>query len=297
MDYKIDLHVHTNLSDGLYSPSEVFNIASREGIKKLVITDHNCVFDNYDEIILIAKEYGIDIPFHGVEFNCYYDFRDNGERFKLHVLLYSSNLQNSELLNKLQIYNDFQNNHIMKQINVVNKILNLDLKEEELFTNSDVNFSDKYMKKLYCRSNPAEIISKHIQLDINEIKEKYFPKIKSEIKYKNALNLLDVIKWVDTMGGVLIIAHPGWVRTFSNRDIPIKQLMNVYKSIIDEGIDGFEVHHRLNSSEFIREISLLCEKYKLIATGGSDFHGKPRCKIGSHICDKKNYFRLLKRLK
>ena len=46
----VDLHVHSNLSDGVYSPEELIELAIKRGIKALAITDHNCINDNLREL-------------------------------------------------------------------------------------------------------------------------------------------------------------------------------------------------------------------------------------------------------
>ena len=57
--YEVDLHLHTYYSDGVYSPEEVAEMAHRQGVKKLSITDHDGVWGLYEGRIAV-KKYGIE---------------------------------------------------------------------------------------------------------------------------------------------------------------------------------------------------------------------------------------------
>ena len=50
---KVDLHVHTTASDGIYSPVDIIDLAVREGIAAMAITDHDTI-DGLEEAVRYA---------------------------------------------------------------------------------------------------------------------------------------------------------------------------------------------------------------------------------------------------
>lgn len=88
----IDLHTHTNCSDGDYAPAELLRLAKKRGIKTIAITDHDTV-DGYDkELFLLAKELEIElIP--GIEFSTI--DKESGQ--KVHALGLGIDLENKVL--------------------------------------------------------------------------------------------------------------------------------------------------------------------------------------------------------
>ena len=77
--YEVDLHLHTYYSDGVYSPEEVAEMAHRQGVKKLSITDHDGVWGLYEGRIA-AKKYGIEFV-NGIELSI-----EHQGRVEIHIL-------------------------------------------------------------------------------------------------------------------------------------------------------------------------------------------------------------------
>ena len=90
----IDLHVHTNCSDGELTPYEVIDEAVRNGVKYLSITDHDTVEAYSDNLYSYARDKGINL-INGVEIST-----KNGAT-GIHVLGYNIDIHNKELKNKL----------------------------------------------------------------------------------------------------------------------------------------------------------------------------------------------------
>ena len=77
----IDLHTHTNRSDGAYSPEALMQLASEAGIDALAITDHNQILLNLEEL---SGKYGVTL-IRGCEFSTMYR-TENGRDVELHVV-------------------------------------------------------------------------------------------------------------------------------------------------------------------------------------------------------------------
>ncbi len=71
--YTIDLHLHTMLSDGAKTPCQVVDSAAAAGLKKICLTDHDCLHMNYGRLREYARGKGVTVlPFSGVEVNTIY---------------------------------------------------------------------------------------------------------------------------------------------------------------------------------------------------------------------------------
>ena len=73
MNY-VDLHVHSNASDGTLTPSEVVCLAKKTGLCAIALTDHDTV-EGVDEAVAAGREYHIEV-IPGVELSCAYISRE-----------------------------------------------------------------------------------------------------------------------------------------------------------------------------------------------------------------------------
>ena len=81
-----DTHTHTSVSDGWVTPTELILKAKENGVKRIVISDHNCLTDEFDAIRRFADNNSIEIPFQGVEVSCVYLDEKNEPKIKMHML-------------------------------------------------------------------------------------------------------------------------------------------------------------------------------------------------------------------
>ncbi len=85
---------------------------------------------------------------------------------------------------------------------------------------------------------------------------------------KERLTAKQAIESIHAAGGVAVLAHPFQLRT--NNDAQLEQII---KNLADLGLDGLEVLHSDHDESWITKISALADRYNLLKTGGSDFHG------------------------
>lgn len=88
-----DTHTHTSVSDGWVTPTELILKAKENGVKRIVISDHNCLTDEFDAIRRFADNNSIEIPFQGVEVSCVYLDEKNEPKIKMHMLVYANNFK------------------------------------------------------------------------------------------------------------------------------------------------------------------------------------------------------------
>jgi predicted metal-dependent phosphoesterase TrpH len=275
----IDLHMHSNISsDGSYSPDALMQMCVSAGLRFVAVTDHNSV-RGVEEAKKIAARLDIEC-ISGIEFDCQL------HGINLHLLGYRVDEQSDSLKT---IEHDVLQKEKNASLVLIEKIkaLGFHLDEEALWRLA--------VEDVITGEMLAEVIlqdPQNSQMDIlteyrtggrrsenaflnfywdfcSQGKPAYVP-----IDYIDAEALISVIK---SMGGIPVLAHPG--ANIGTDEAPLLEL-------IDFGLEGIEVYssyHRADTVSFYRQIA---EKYHLLQTTGSDFHGKikPSIHLGSICC-------------
>lgn len=268
----IDLHTHTNFSDGTWNSKEILEQAQTANIEVLSITDHDTI-KVYKELenIDVKKYYtGKIIP--GIEFSTVYD----GVRF--HLLAYDFDCKKIENW----IYEKYENKKIdlnkefecivesCKKNNI--KIGNITYDENKGWP-VDAIFPEikKYEEnKKYFRDEDWNDINVFFN---SFVTDKNFPVfVDFSIHYPKAD---EVVNQVRKAGGKTFIAH---VFKYNLEDT-ISFLDNLKENNI---IDGVEVYHSIFTEEQTKQLENYCKNNNLLISGGSDCHGakKPDRKIG-----------------
>ena len=275
----IDLHMHSNISsDGSYSPDALMQMCVSAGLRVVAVTDHNSVRG-----VEAAKKAAarLDIEcISGIEFDCQL------HGINLHLLGYRVDEQSDSLKT---IEHDVLQKEKNASLVLIEKIkaLGFHLDEEALWRLA--------VEDVITGEMLAEVIlqdPQNSQMDIlteyrtggrrsenaflnfywdfcSQGKPAYVP-----IDYIDAEALISAIK---SIGGIPVLAHPG--ANIGTDEAPLLEL-------IDFGLVGIEVYssyHRADTVSFYRQIA---EKYHLLQTTGSDFHGKikPSIHLGSICC-------------
>lgn len=248
MTSKIDLHTHTNYSDGYYSPDKLIKKVHNQGITVLSITDHDST-NGIAEAMDYANKFGIEIV-PGVEISS--DIRDT----EVHILGYFIDPKNKELEHYL---NFFREERFKRAVRIVKKlnILGLDITIDEVM---------KFAKNSAVgRPHIAQALLEKGQVkSFFEAFYKYIGNHAPAYERKVHLSPQSAFKIINDAGGLSFIAHPG-----NMPEILIKEL-------IDAGVDGIEVIHPSHSPEQVRFYRGIVNEYFLLESGGSDFHGGKR---------------------
>jgi 3',5'-nucleoside bisphosphate phosphatase len=259
-----DLHTHSHYSDGIFSPAEVVKQAKEAGIVNLALTDHNS-FDGITEAEKEAKKQKINI-IPGIELRC-----KEGE-----VLGYFIDFKNKEFIKKVKIIQ-----HRSREV-FENTIQELSKRGIEVK-------SDKILDTKLKRDNVLPVyLFKFLKnkgiVDIDGIKEIKKSIMKGNL-FEPSFTAEEVIKMINEAGGVAVLAHPWYSKTFLG-DIRIEELVKA-------GLRGIEIDNGGRGEEragSLDKINKFAEKYNLILTSGSDFHGDSSLmsnehKIGANNCD------------
>lgn len=262
----VDLHLHTNCSDGKLSIADTLKVAISKNISLISVTDHDSM-SGLEKVISLSHSYGINC-ISGVELSCRNENTDITfpQDVSIHILGYN-----------IDYYNKALNLHI-KQYHLRRKRI-LTMLIEELLENG---FDVKYENIFVIAGNQMRIqdIVNHINYAfINMEKKKHLMKIANSYYKKLFMvdtTLCDAIKLIKGAGGIPVLAHA----FFSYHDYDLvnnstQDILMLLDYLCELKISGLEVFYpRFNKSQtnfLLKE----AEKRNLIVTAGSDFHGTP----------------------
>ena len=243
----VDLHIHTNVSDGVYSPAEVVEQALQASLEAIAITDHDII----DGVIMAqnaATGANIEI-IPGIELSAAYKQKD------VHILGYYMDLTNSEFLDHLSVIRNVRKNRV---ISIIEKLFALGIK---LDLNEIVQDADN---TVICRSHVARaMVASGAVKTKKEAFKRYIGLGKSAYVPRETISPPEAIHLILVARGVPVLAHPGSEHNNANF---IKELINV-------GLKGIEVYHREHDAKQTKMYTKIAQQNGLIMTGGSDFHG------------------------
>lgn len=256
----IDLHVHSNASDGSMTPSEVADEAIRMNVSAIALTDHDTI-SGIPEIMEYTKDKPLTV-IPGIELSCYYKNRE------IHILGYYIDYQNEELASELTKLKDARN---ARNIQMVEKMQADGLPvtmEKLLHGNPDsvitrAHFARVLVEEGICK-NKDVAFKKYIGIGCKY----YLPK--TQVTCEHAMRILT------TYCKSAYLAHPLLYHLGYNQ---IEELLTYLRPL---GLKGIEAYHSSNNMYESDKLRSIANKMNLSISGGSDFHGvvKPNIKIG-----------------
>ena len=256
----IDLHIHSNASDGSLTPSEVADEAIRMGLKAIALTDHDTV-DGVPEILEYTKDKELEV-IPGIELSCYYNNRE------VHILGYYMDYTNPGLQDELAYLKEQREGRNLKMVEMMQRDgLNVTM-EKLLHGNPD---------SVITRAHFARVL---VEEGICKDKEQAFRKyIGVGCKYYLPKPQVPCEKAMDILGRYAkcsFLAHPlldhfGYAQ--------IEELLIYLKAL---GLNGVEAYHSSNNAYESDKLRSMANRLDLMVSGGSDFHGvvKPNIQMG-----------------
>ncbi|HWQ72401.1 MAG TPA: PHP domain-containing protein [Desulfitobacteriaceae bacterium] len=253
---KADLHCHSRISDGSMKISDLVALAKKNGIEALAISDHDTV-DGHREAENAGKEYGINI-ISAIEISAYDYNRDR----KAHVLGY--------LMDKPQQVGNVCQSMLLKRQETSKHMV-------EKLIKAGYSITWDLVKKIAAGS--TNVYKQHIMQTLIELgyssasKEDLYKKLFAKpdngnpggIAYQEItyIDVFEAVQEIKQAGGIAILAHP-----FGYEN------MELIPELVDVGLDGLEAWHPSHNEAGVKLILSEAEKYGLILTGGSDYHGE-----------------------
>ena len=265
---RIDLHVHTNASDGEFSPEETVDKAVNAGLKAIAVTDHDTV-SCVDRAIEYAKGKNIEIV-PGIEISCYEKEKGFEE---VHIIGLFIDYKNKNLVKFIEKIRQDRIKQKKKIIRNLNK-LGFDIKFEDIKNFNSFSIGRPHIAKVLIKKYPKEFSS------VNDVFDKYISIGKPAYAGRGyKVKIEEAIKIIKESRGISFLAHPG---CYNEKDS--LELIELFVGKGGQGIetiypydivfpDGYNKKEAENKILFFRETA----KHKgLIETGGSDFHGRAR---------------------
>lgn len=263
----VDLHTHSNYSDGDLTPIELIELARDKNLLCLSITDHDTIegvksIDDYlylwvfEMLVLLGVELTIKV--------------DKG---RMHLLGYGIDINDKDLNNSMDKLKDNSINSVLSMIEYIKKEYNMKFKYQDILNliNQNKNIGRPDIAKLCVKYGYAT--------NVQDAFNKYLIDAHSKTRtYNDGISYEEGIDLVLKSGGIPVLAHP-YSLEMSN-----KELLNYLKELKRVGLMGIEVYHPNHSFEQTNKYLELSEKLDLLVSGGTDFHGKtvkPNIELGS----------------
>ncbi len=262
----IDLHVHSNVSDGTLTPSEIVGLAVKNHIAAIALTDHDTLAGIPIAQAAAQSETQMGHPvlvIPGTEISVSYRNKD------IHILGLFVNPDNTVLyraLNNARIKREERNEKMTANLRSAGIDITVDkLKEEEgeaVLTRA--HFAKFMVKHGYCKTIP-DAFTRYLNND----SPYYVP--------REYLSPEEAIHLIHTAGGLSVLAHPLLYH------YTLKEVEQMVAFLTELGMDGIEAIYSSNTGFDEGHMRHLANKYNLAVSGGSDFHGanKPDLNLGT----------------
>lgn len=265
----IDLHSHTNESDGTLTPAELVALAKRLGLDALAITDHD-TFAGYEKALPFAREAGLDLV-RGIELNSRLKLAESSDVRYVHLLGYFPlGEPSAEFSAWLDGEREDRRNRNKRLVEALQQ-RGIDITLEEV---------ERRGRSLAGRPHFARIlVEKGYAANAEDAFQRYIGERAPSYVERQSQDSETVIRRIRNGNGIPVLAHP--VRVGLDREAEREVLLR-FKAA---GLLGLEVYHSEHPPVLQAHYRQLAEELELLPTGGSDFHGavKPDIQLGTGL--------------
>lgn len=241
---KIDLHNHSNYSDGLLSVEDLIKLAQKKNIDIMALTDHDSVYGVL-EAVKYGEKYGVKV-IKGIELSTYY----NNE--SVHIIgLFKKGIVPNEIYNLQEEMNKKRRSRAIIMMNKVKEIYGVNMDIEKLLESKDIITRGNMFTHLveYNKDIDPSELNKMISND----SKAYIESAKFDTAYG--------IEYLKKNNCFTIYAHP----TLSKPE--------TVEEVLKLGVEGIEYNYPKNKAGDKERFIELAKKYNILLSAGSDFHG------------------------
>ena len=264
----VDLHTHSNISDGTLSPELLVHAALEKGIHTLALTDH----DSMDGLILaenIAKNHPIQI-ISGVEISSQWSRPSTSKSYGVHIV--ALNMQNPEPLQRLLEQQKKIRAERSKQIcDLLIPLIQMDI-YPDVIAQVDGE-ADRVTRTHIAKS----LVAKGVVSRPQQAFDKYIKEGKKAYVKFDGLGLEETIKVIHESKGYAVLAHP------TRYDLSATNVRYLIELFAQHGGDAIELPPAIEPLSTRQMVDRMIEQFDLKVSVGSDFHGDnmPWIKLGS----------------
>lgn len=257
----VDLHTHSNCSDGSMSPSELVLHAAEKGLAAIALTDHDTV-DGIKEAVAKGQECGIEVV-PAIEFSA-------RSKTLTHILGFYIDEDNAQLKSVLTEIVDLRKERNEVTAKLLQQLgFDVALEEAAAIAPGGIIGRAHYAKLL---------MDKGYTSSVKESFDKYLAAGKPAYFTNQKLEAKCIIETIHAAGGVAFLAHPHQMK-FGDK------LEDYVKELVSYGLDGMEGYYSEYDEKMQAEYQAMASRYGLALSGGTDFHGdmKPHISIGKGL--------------
>jgi 3',5'-nucleoside bisphosphate phosphatase len=252
---RVDLHTHTSYSDGLDSPTQLVAKAAQQGLHSIAITDHD-ILAALPEAQQAGFDCGVEVLV-GIELTVQYQQYDD-----IHLLGYFFDPTHAALQAQLALAQQRRVQRGVEMLERINTLLVQDgkapLDQERVLQSARGALTRPHLAHA--------LIARGYANNIQNAFENFL--IPCNVP-KGALGAEEAFTLMAQAGGVCSLAHPG---TLSTDPDVLYPLLDAFKTM---GLVGLEVYHHCHYPDALALFQSCATRYGLVATGGSDYHGRP----------------------
>lgn len=247
-----DLHLHTNFSDGTFTPSQLIALAKKSGLGCISITDHDSV-----------AAYLSDLPKDDIEIIPGIELTADVNNAEVHLLGYFIDYQAGWFRDKLK---EICSIRVERMKEMCGKLTRLGMKldyEEVVGVSGHSCVGRLHLARLMAKKGYVFGVQQAFDKYIGDRGPAYASKF--HLKPKDAIGLILKAKGIPVLAHPYSLANQGWIPEF-----------------VKDGLMGLEAIYPEHSPSQARHYQRLSEEYGLLITGGSDCHGqaKPHIRVG-----------------
>ncbi len=248
----IDLHVHSNCSDGTFTPSELVAYAVEKGLTAFALTDHDTT-DGIDEAMQAACGQPVSV-IPGIEFSTNYEGKD------LHIVGLFIDKEHPVFRSRLTEFLASREKRNKEMCRRLREIGGIEIDYDTI--------RSMYPDAVLTRAHYADYLMKrHYVGDRKEAFERYVGDHCRCYVPREKVSPEDVVALLGETGAISVLAHP---TLYHMSDARLEALIARLK---EAGLDGMETIYSTYTEGETRQMKSLAKKYGLLESGGSDFHG------------------------
>lgn len=256
----VDLHAHTSASDGGDDPRALVEAAAAAGVEVLAVTDHDTVAA-VAEARVAGLRLGVEV-LAGCELTALV-----GDRV-VHVLLYGEGLLAPDLGEAVEAARRGRHARNLAVGERLRELTGVGYEEAAAIAGGSALSRAHFARAL---------VARRVVADVAEAFDRYLSSGRPAYVPAPSVSVTDAVALAGKAGGVAVLAHPGRLGD--------DERARVLAEALEAGVDGVEVWHPQHDAELRRSLAGLVERRGLLATGGSDYHGrhKPSVRIGTGV--------------
>lgn len=257
----VDLHLHSTKSDGTSTPEEVVGAAVSAGLSAIALTDH----DNLDGITAARAAAGSA----GLGFIPGTELSVGWEGGAMHMLVYFLEPEPGPLQDRLSAVREGRTSRNHEIVAALQE-LGVDISYDEVSAEAQGSGIGR-------PHIAAVLVAKGVVDDIQEAFDRLLATGRPAYRPRLRLEAMEAIGLARASGAVPVIAHPHTL------GIPEGGYRVAFEELIKAGLGGIEAYYGEYSQELRSHLAQLCNDLGIVATGGSDYHGryKPNLSVGT----------------